>query len=236
MTSRIGVMRGDAFRGNPAVRSEIAAIVAPSYIEGDSRLDSEIDHCDTLYVSRDERGELISFFMTALGSLDVGGRIVPALYTGLCATRQDRKNCGRIVKLINYCMYESQEWQRQERRKLAIWGTTASPSVYLIIQSVFANVRPRLDGGYCPDSAEIARGVQRRFGRDLAADSHPFVLPRFATGVRYTDLERTRIAAVCRSKRFSLYTDLGIEEARGDRLLFVAEVPEVLWCRVEGYS
>ena len=59
--------------------------------------------------------------------------------------------------------------------------------------------------------------------------AHPFVLPGFAAGVRYTDSEARRIAAARAAKGFSMYEELRIREAAGDRLLFVADVPDVLW-------
>ena len=171
-----------------------------SFVDDASRLDWVIDHSDTLYLSRDESGALISLLLTARGLLEVGGRAVPALYTGLCATREDRKNSGRVVSLLNYCMYEAREWQRREGLKLVIWGATASPSVYRIIQRVFANVQPRPDGDYSPASAEIAQGIRRHLGLDLPDGAHPFVLPGFAAGVRYTDSEARRIAAAARPR------------------------------------
>ena len=229
MRKHLSVLRDSSFRADPKLRAEIAAVVASSFIDDASRLDWVIDHSDTLYLSRDESGELISLFLTALGSLEVGGRTVPALYTGLCATREDRKNSGRVVKLINYCMYEAREWQRREGRKLVVWGTTATPSVYLIIRKVFAEVQPRPDGSYSEGAAEIARGIRSRLGISLPAGAHPFVFPKLVAGVRYTISEARRISAVRAAKHFSLYEALGIEEAAGDRLLFVAGVPEVLW-------
>ena len=165
--------------------------------------------------------------------LEVGGRAVPALYTAAWATREDRKNSGRVVTGLNYCMYEARECQRREGLKLVIPGATASPSVYLIIQRVFANVQPRPDGDFSPGSALIAQGIRRHLGLDIPDGAHPFVLPGFAAGVRYTDSEARRIAAVRAAKGFSMLEDLRIREAAGDRLLFVADVPDVLWREAE---
>jgi hypothetical protein len=229
MQSHLSVLRDGSFRCDLSLRHEITSVVMSSFVDDASRLDWVIDHSDTLYLSRDESGALISLFLTARGLLEVGGRAVPALYTGLCATREDRKNSGRVVSLLNYCMYEARECQRREGLKLVIWGATASPSVYRIIQRVFANVQPRPDGDYSPASALIAQGIRRHLGLDLPDGAHPFVLPGFAAGVRYTDSEARRIAAVRTAKGFSMYEELRIREAAGDRLLFVADVPDVLW-------
>ena len=90
-------------------------------------------------------------------------------------------------------------------------------------------MQPRPDGDYSPASALIAQGIRRHLGLDIPDGAHPFVLPGFAAGVRYTDSEARRIAAVRAAKGFSMFEDLRIREAAGDRLLFVADVPDVLW-------
>jgi hypothetical protein len=120
---------------------------------------------------------------------------------------------------------DAREWERRHRRHLTVWGSTATPSVFFAARRLFAGTQPDDAGNYTEDAARVARAVARRLGLCLAPGAHPFVLPGVAAGVRYTDDERQRIAAVCRAKRFTLFEQLGVDETRGDRLLFVAAVP-----------
>ena len=101
----------------------------------------------------------------------------------------------------------------------------AAPIAYRIAQKVFAGLQPAFDGTYCDDSEQVARAIHRKLGIAQLAGTHPFVFPRLVAGVRFTEAERRRLAGVCRAKSFSLFDRLGIEEARGDRMLFVATVP-----------
>jgi hypothetical protein len=230
---KLQVVRDGAFRRDPRLRAAIDSIMASSFIDEVGRLEWVLDRCDTLYLSLDGRGELSCFFLVAWETLSVDGQDRPALYTGLCAARQAQKGTGSIVKLFNYCMFEAQQREQCSWTKLVIWGMTATPSVLLPIRKVFANIQPADDGTYTEESARVALAIRRRLGASHAADAHPFVFPRLAAGVRYSEQERRRIAAVCRAKQFVLFERLGINEARGDRLLFVAEVPALLWRPVE---
>jgi hypothetical protein len=197
-----------------------------------SGLEWVLDRCDTLYLSLDARREMTCFVLVAWETLFVDGQHRPALYMGLCAARQAQKGTGSFVKLVNYCMFEAQHREQRSGTKLVIWGMTATPSILLAARKVFANVQPADDGTYTEESGRVALAVRRRLGASDAG-AHPFVFPRLAAGVRYSEQERQRVAAVCRAKQFVLFDRLGIDEARGDRLLFVAEVPAVLWRPVD---
>jgi len=227
--SRLEVVRDGAFRRDHGLKAALAAVVATSFIDEVGRLERTFDRCDTLYLLRDGRGEVLCFFLVAWENLPVEGRDVPTLDTGLTAARPGQKNTGTFVKLLNYCIFEAQQWEQRHRQKLTIWGTTATPSVFFVVRKVLANMQPSADGTFSEEAARFARAIGRRLGVSLPAGAHPFVFPRLAAGVRYSEEERRRIAAVCRAKQFFLFDQLGVNEARGDRLLFSAEVPAVLW-------
>jgi hypothetical protein len=137
------------------------------------------------------------------------------------------------MKLLNHCVAEAQLWERRHREKLTVWGTTATPIVLAAVRKLFADTQPLDDGTFSDESARVARAVGRRLGRDPIAGSHPFVFRELAAGVHHSEQERRRIAAVREAKRFTLLDRLGVDEARGDRLLFVARIPTALWRRVD---
>jgi hypothetical protein len=226
------VIRGGAFRDDERLRSEVAAIAADSFTDTVSRLEREFQHCDTLYLFRDGSGQITCFFMVAWENLDVDGASRSALYTGLSATRPDLKGKGRIIQLYNYCAYEAQQWEVRHGQRLTMWGMTATPSVYLAARRLFADTQPTDDGRYSDESGRVALAVRRRLGfPDDGA--HPFVIQGIAAGVHYTEDEQRRIAQVSRAKRFTLFHRLGVDETRGDRLLFVGRIPDVLWRPIE---
>jgi hypothetical protein len=225
----IHVIRAGAFRRDAELLAAVADIAAASFHDQAGRLESVLARCDTLYLARDERGEVMCFFLVAWESLSIDGVDVPALYGGLCAARPSQKGMGTAVKLFNCCMADAQRWERRRGERLVVWGLTATPSVLLPIRKVFANVQPAGDASYSDRAGRVALAVRPRLGVPPQSGAPPFALPGVAAGVRYTERERRRVEAVCRAKRFSLFDRLGIDEARGDRLLFVAEVPDTLW-------
>jgi hypothetical protein len=222
------VIRNGAFRLDEGLKHEIADVVAPSFIDEVNRLGGAINRCDTLYLLRDGRGALMCLLMVAWENLEVDEHRVPTLYTGLFASRPDQKNTGRVLRLVDSCLSDAQRWEQQNQQKLTIWGTTATPSAYFVARKLFANTQPCEDGTYSEEAATIARAIGRQVGVSIPAGGHPFVFPRLAAGVHYTEVERRRIAAVCKAKQFTLFDRLGIDENRGDRLLFIGEVPAVL--------
>src|SRR5262249_19523830 len=157
---------------------------------------------------------------------EIDGRQVPTLNAGLTAARPDQKGTGTSIRLYRHAVSEAQEREQVQQRKLIVWGTLASPIAYRIARKVFANLQPSLDGTYSEDAERVARAVQRKLRVAQTPGAHPFVFPRLVAGVRFTEAERRRLADVCRAKSFSLFDRLGIDEVRGDRLLFVAAVPD----------
>lgn len=222
---RIQVIRDGAFRHDPALMTAVTAVAAASFYDDVGRLDRELARCDTLYLSRDERGAVACLFLVAWETLDVNGATHPALYTGLSVARPDLKGTGATVRLYKRCVEDAQEWERRHRQRLTVWGSTATPSVFFAAQRLFVGTQPDGAGNYTEGAARVARAITRRLGLCLAPGAHPFVFHGVAAGVRYTDDERRRIATVCRAKRFTLFEQLGVDETRGDRLLFVAAVP-----------
>jgi hypothetical protein len=131
VVSILQVVRDGAFRHDEALKAEVASVVAPSILDDVARLEREFIRCDTLYLSREEGGDLLSFFMAAFETLEIEGRPVPALYTGLCATRSGMKSTGEGGKIFHHFVLDAQQWERQHQKKLTVWGTTASPVVFL---------------------------------------------------------------------------------------------------------
>ena len=222
---RLHVLRDGAFRRDARVKSSIADIVAASFVDDVGLLESDFERRDSLYLLRDERGGVMSFFMVSWGTLEVDGRQVPTLNAGLTAARPDQKGTGTSIRLYRHAVSEAQEREQVQQRKLIVWGTLASPIAFFIARKVFANLQPSLDGTYFDDSEQVARAVRRKLGTAQTAGVHPFVFPRLVAGARFTEAERRRLADVCRAKAFDLFDRLAIDEAQGDRLLFVAAVP-----------
>lgn len=221
----IEVISGDELRRNAWLRTELALIAAPSYDDATAILAREVADCTHLYIGRDPAGLLAGFFMTSRDYLTTDHGL-PLVHVGWSATRHDLKNSGATMALFERCILDTQAWEKQLGRRALLWSTTASPTIYLGVSRFLADVEPRRDGTYSADGARFAALLRAKLGAAAPADGeHPFAVRGIATGTRYSLSERERIARVSDRKQFSLFDDLGIDESRQDRLIFIARTP-----------
>ncbi len=221
----IELIPGDELRRNAWLRTELALIAAPSYDDATAILAREVADCTHLYIGRDTAGLLAGFFMTSRDYL-TADQGLPLVHVGWSATRHDLKNSGATMALFERCIVDTQAWEKQLGRRALLWSTTASPTIYLGVSRFLADVEPRRDGSYSADGAHYAQLLRARLGAPALADGeHPFAVRAIATATRYSPSERERIARVCDRKQFSLFDQLGIDESREDRLIFIARTP-----------
>lgn len=224
----IEVIAGDDLRRNAWLRIELALLAAPSYDDASAILAREVAACTHLYIGRDGQGQLAGFFMTSRGDLSADHGLpwdLALVHVGWSACREDLKNSGATMALFERCMVDIQIWEQALGRRALLWSTTASPTIYLGVSRYLANVEPRCDGSYSSEGARCAHWLRERLGAPAAEGEHPFALRGIAAATRYSAAECLRIARVVERKRFGLFIRLGIDEAREDRLIFIARTP-----------
>jgi hypothetical protein len=216
-----------SFKDDAALRREILELVAPSYEDPTAVAARFWESCNSLYLARDEDGRLICFFLVGWETLEVeGGGSLQTLHLGLSAARQDVKDTGVIGSPYFRCFDDVASWERESGRRVILWGTTATPMVYLAARALLDEIEPQLDGGYSPSGVEIAHAIRRKLAVPLRNGEHPFVLKSAASNTRYSPPEAERISRFCQARGFTLFQDLRVDETRGDRLLFIAVAPE----------
>jgi len=225
----IDVISAAELRRNAWLRTELALLAAPSYDDASAILAREVASCTHLYIGRDDQGQLAGFVMTSREDLSADHGLplgLALVHVGWSACRDDLKNSGSTMALFERCIVDIQAWERAIGRRALLWSTTASPTIYLGVSRYLANVEPRCDGSYSCDGARFANWLRQRLGARAAADGeHPFALPGIATATRYSSAECQRIARVVERKQFALFVQLGIDETREDRLIFIARTP-----------
>ncbi len=219
----IRTFRNGAHRENSALRERLAAIVAPSY-DGECRaLDVDWHRADLLYLLADGDTEVAFFFVTTT-TLLIEGESTRAFYLGLSATSERTKNSGQVRRVFDTFLADAAMRDAEAGSPAWCFGYTATPSSVDAVLRLWSETQPRRDGSF--DLRRV--GVALAAGKWLGAThdpSHPFVLPRLSAGTRYSDLERSRIDALVSKTGFDLFTRLGIDERRGDRLLLTARAP-----------
>ena len=214
------------WKQDPSLRSEVANLVAPSYVDATAMLAREFEKNTTIYLLRDEAGVLVSFLMVGWGEIPAETGPVPSVYVGLSATSQGTKGSGQVRQVYQAFIEDAAEWERATGRRLLLWGTTATPSAYHAVNLIFAGVDPRADGAYSSEAVTHVPALRQALGVGSPGhDEHPFVLHGAAENTRYSDAEYSRITAIARRNGFDLFDRLGVDERRGDRLLCVGRVP-----------
>jgi len=228
---QIQEIRDGAFRENSDLRLEIAQLVQPNYEDPSALLAREFEHCDTMYLARDDDKNLVAFFMTAWETLVFKGEPLPAVYLGWTGADEGARTSGIARRefygqLYGTFMSEAADREKATGRRLLFWGTTATPSGYFALHRSFVELEPRMDGTYSVEGGEIARHLRERMGvADKKGEHHPFVLHGVAADARYSQKEVERIEMICEKKDFCLFKQLGVEERNGDRLLFICRLP-----------
>jgi hypothetical protein len=218
------VVRESAFRDDGVLLAALCEIVGPSYEDPTALLVRELQHCDTLYLGTDDEGRLACFYFVAWESLDVDGLARPAVYLGLSATRDDLKGRGGALSVYACWLMELAAREQASETSFVLWGTTATPLVYMNAHAALTDLNPLPDGGYSDDAVRTARAIRAQLNIP-EEDGYPFLLKGVAVGTRYSKVEAARIASVSSRRQFTLFDRLGVVEARGDRLLFVALSP-----------
>lgn len=228
LESRVRIERIDGWgaAASHPLRRRVRALVGPSYVDPGPLLEREMDHCDTIYVAQDDDGELLAFYLVAWETVAWGrGGGRTCVYLGLSASRDDAKGRGFARRLYKRCLLDARRWEERHRREVLLWGTTATPLVYGLAARFLRDMEPRPDGGFSEAGAAAAHRLRAHANwPPPRGTEHPFVLRGVARDTAYSARERGRLTHA--SRRCGLLDRLGVQEARGDRLLFIACVPE----------
>lgn len=212
------------FQDDVELHYQLIEAASSSYEDPRSILYREINRADTLYVAK-SGGVVSGFFL--VGSEEIqsnSGNSIPTLYAGFSATREDAKDTGLIYKLYRKGFEDAIEWEKRIGRSLIIWGTTATPIVFLSLHKMLPFTEPYLNGSFTEQGAEMASLIKQHINyQEIKSNSHPFVLHGVAHNTLYSEHEANRIEKINNVRGFLLFKELGIDERKSDRLLFISK-------------
>lgn len=204
--------------------AELAALLADAYVDPAPMLADEMARCETMYLARAEGGELDSFFLVGRHTLTLDSGELDLVYLGLSATRSTKQGTGSVGDLYRAFLKDARDIEDEEGSHLHLWLTCATPSTCFAAELVLANVQPRPDGTFSKIAKKLAFALAKEEGATVS-ERHPFVWKAHSPKSRYSERERARIKELASRKRFTLLSDLGVEETNGDRLVFICGVP-----------
>ncbi|KYQ94387.1 hypothetical protein DLAC_11597 [Tieghemostelium lacteum] len=212
------------FINNHFILQEIKDIIAPSYEDPSSMLKRDLSHSNKLYIARERDGRLITFLMVGWENVLFKGQNIPTVYIGLSATRQDQKNTGIVRYLYKRFLGDAQAWEQVHQQRLLLWYTTATPSAFHV-SNLMEESQPNIDGSYTEEGKKLILALRDHKKWPAFIEGHPFIVKGIAEKTRYSVLERERIKKIEEGKNFTLFTELGIDETQGDRMVCIGRVP-----------
>lgn len=213
-------------RNDSKLVKEMLCLLAPSYEDPQPLLRRELNRNTTAFLLHDEQARLRAFFLVGWHVPPADDDLGPLVYLGLSAARLEDKSLGLPLALYRAFIDEARSWERQHRKPLKLWGTTALPLVWRIVHRTFANVRPNLDGEFSSGDAHLMETILLKAGFKRPTDAEWFILRAVSADTRYTAIVVARDDAQRRSASSEIFERYRINEAAGDRLAFLAEVPQ----------
>jgi hypothetical protein len=197
------------------LQSRIASLLRPYYTNPEAIVRFQVEFNDTLYVGS-KSDSIICFFFT--GKHLVPG-VGPTVYMGQSCVSEKHLGHGLSMLLYRACCDEMQKIEEGGEDRTVAWAKTASSRVLMNLLRVFPRVCPSLSGEYSANDLGIAHKLISYAGYKSSAEGHPLVL-RGASQMRYQEQERARGSQAV--GQLPWWSDLALDEAKGDRLLLLA--------------
>lgn len=213
-------------RDDSELVQEMLCLLGPSYEDPKPLLGRELGRNTQALMVRDERARLRAFFLVGWHVPPDDDDLGPLVYLGLSAARIEDKSLGLPLSLYHAFLDEAKSWEVQHNQQLLLWGTTALPLVWRIVHRTFANVRPGLDGEFNSGDDRLMEAVLLRAGFKRPVGAESFILRGVSADTRYTAMALAREEAPRRRASSAVFDRYRIDEAAGDRLAFLAGVPQ----------
>ena len=205
--------------------AQTAEVLADLYVDARELAAQAVSKIDEAYWDCDEKG-LTSFLFFKRSHIKYKDGRISAIYLGLGGNRPDRIGTTRAIAVYRAFIADALTWEKKQKERFLIWGTTATPSIYRIINKFFDELEPQMDGSYSPRALEYANRIKAQFiDKEHWSHEHPFLLKGVAKTVRYSAAERKRIDALAQAKNFDLFSKINMQETNGDRVLLFCRLP-----------
>jgi hypothetical protein len=205
---------------DPAIESEIISITASSYTNHSILLSQELKKNNQIYLSFSLEDKLEAFFMVGWSTINLHGNSIDCVFLGLSATSPEKKGGNLVPALYRHFFHDATQAANLSNRPVAWWFHTASPIVAGVMSRIVGNIGPSLEGILSTEQQNLLTAIQDHFNFTPFKDEHiPCILRNFAQA-RYAPAEVDRLNAR-KNKRPSLLESWNINEAAGDRVIFV---------------
>jgi hypothetical protein len=182
---------------------------------GRPALEHELLRCDLLYLARDAEGPT-AFLFVAHVRLPVGPELREARYLGLSAARDEESGAAVFERFASDARAEEQK----RGRRLLLFTTAGTPFAVRTAHDFWADVQPARDASFRAEVLPLADAARAWLGSTVCLE-YPFALPRLAG----CGADWRRMVDEGHGTTGEYFRQLGVEQARGERLLLLCSVP-----------
>lgn len=204
----------------------IFLLTKPYYLDSSSVVKRELKHNNVIYLLKNDSSVIVAFFMVVWEKMILLSEEREVVYLGLSCASQDNQEDRFASKVYYNFTIDAYNHQQQNNTKLILYGTTATPVVLLTLPKIWDNVKPGLDGSYSQVDLELIECLKIASGLNKFSADHPFVLKRVAVNTRYSIRETQRLKEFEQRNDLTIFENLNINEADGDRLLITCNIPD----------
>ena len=217
---------GPHFKQDDQLRRQLYSVLEPSYQDCSALLNRVLARCDTLYVFRGGDGGIEACFLVGDGKLSIRDQSLPTVFLGLIARTEQSKNTGVVRLLYNRFLVDAAERERISGVRLLLWATTATPSSFHALHSLFAETQPSISGGFDEWGKELVLPYERQRGGLKHPNTHS------ASSMSPPELDirigKECVSQGCVNRRNSRCSGIsGSMKPEGDRLIMICRVPPV---------
>lgn len=200
-------------------------ILSPFYLDPTDLLERELAKNDSIYLLKDEKEEIVAFFMVGWKKYQSLEKNMDLVYLGLSCVSIKFQDNGFASRLYYKFTCDAFNFEVQNKVKILLYGTTATPVVLKTLPKIWDNVYPELDGTYSNEAKYAVELVKKFSGLGEFSGEHPFVLKGVAKGTKYSMFEESRLKELELRNGIDTFKVLNIDEKLGDRLLIICSVP-----------
>ena len=182
---------------------------------GRPALENELLRCDLLYLARDAEGPM-AFLFVARVRLPVGPDRREARYLGLSAARDEESGAAVLEQFAA----DARDEEQCRGRRLLLFTTAGTPFAVRTAHDFWADVQPARDASFRNEVLPLADAARAWLGA-TGGQQCPFALPRLAG----CGADWRRMVDEGHGTTGEYFRQLGVEQAKGERLLLLCSVP-----------
>ncbi|MHC1707701.1 MAG: hypothetical protein AB9842_09285 [Bacteroidales bacterium] len=209
---------------NETLRQEMIDVLHHAYVYPEKVIDKRFYALDKIFLLRKEK-KLVGFCCYFLTDIETTSETIPSVFLGIMAAAPAIQNSGLILKVMEAMLEDLRNTNPLPGHPRLIWATTASPSSLAIFRHYFQKVSPDENNTLRPEHIEYEKAMRKTLLQGKPDQEYKSLVVKDVTPQSiYSEQETKRISLIQKKDPENIFTLLGIDESKGDRLIMIGEL------------